>query len=116
MIRKSEDCAHTVVEKAVNGNGTAEFDCIWEPEKDMHSKNRLFSKITLKPGCSVGYHEHLNEEEVYYILKGQALYNDNGTESVLKAGDCTITRHGESHGIACYGDEPMEFLAVISVY
>ncbi len=29
--------------------------------------------IIKQPGCSLGYHEHHNESETYYILRGEEI-------------------------------------------
>lgn len=73
---------------------------------------RLFSRITLNPGCSIGEHEHANESEIYYILSGRAGMTDNGKTIELEAGDSCLTTNG-SHSIRCLGDEPLEILATI---
>lgn len=73
---------------------------------------RLFSRITLKPGCSIGEHEHANEAEIFYILSGRAQMTDNERSIELEAGDSCLTANG-SHSIRCLGEEPLEILAVI---
>lgn len=40
--------------------------------------------MTIEPGCSLGYHEHHNESETYYILRGEGDYNDNGVIRPVK--------------------------------
>lgn len=37
-------------------------------EKELDGKCRMYAKVTLEPGCSIGYHEHHKESETYYIL------------------------------------------------
>lgn len=73
----------------------------------------LFSEILHEPGTQVGLHRHEGNSEVYYILEGTALYNDNGTEVLLHAGDTAVCRDGECHAIGNAGPGPMRFLAVI---
>ena len=48
-------------------------------EKQLNGKCGLYAEVTLEPGCSLGYHEHHNESETYYILSGKGIYSDNGT-------------------------------------
>ncbi|MBO6046415.1 MAG: cupin domain-containing protein, partial [Erysipelotrichaceae bacterium] len=47
------------------------------------------------------------------ILKGTAVYNDNGTFVEVSAGDVTICPEGTKHGIANKTDEVVELIAVI---
>lgn len=54
-------------------------------EKELNGKCRIYAEITLEPGCEIGYHEHHNESETYYIISGQGVYNDNGTNRPVSA-------------------------------
>ena len=48
-------------------------------EEEMNGKGKMFSEVTIAPGCSLGYHEHVGNSETYYIIRGEGEYNDNGT-------------------------------------
>ena len=61
-------------------------------EKQLNGKCGLYAEVTLEPGCSLGYHEHHNESETYYILSGKGIYSDNGTLRMVKAGDVPLHR------------------------
>ena len=112
MIRKAADCKKIYNEKMRGGNGTVEITSFATPE-ELNNKGRLFANITLNPGCSIGFHIHENESELFYVMKGDVLYNDNGTECVLGAGDVMVCPAGTGHGIACHGEEAAEVCAVI---
>jgi len=94
------------------GNGTVELTSFASPA-ELNDKGRLFANITLKPGCGIGYHVHENDSELFYFIKGEAVYNDNGVEYTLKAGDVTICPAGTGHGIANNSNEDVEICAVI---
>ena len=98
------------------GDGSVAIEHIWEPVTEMGSPARMFSRLILEPGCSIGWHVHENEEEIFYIVAGQARIDDNGTEVVASAGDSVITRSGEGHSVACEGTDPLEILATIILY
>lgn len=74
---------------------------------------KTFAKAVLEPGASVGYHEHFGEAEVYYILSGEGEYQDNSDHFPVRAGDVTVTRSGDGHGIRNTGNLPLEFIALI---
>lgn len=118
MHRRNNEYAHETRVNMKGGTGTAEFEHIWKKNSDeeMKSSCRMFSRITLKPGCSVGRHSHTGEEEIFYILSGRAKAWDNGEWVELGPGDATICRSGEEHSMECLGDEPCVYLAVIPVY
>jgi mannose-6-phosphate isomerase-like protein (cupin superfamily) len=114
MIKKAGDLTFVVTENMRGGVGSVAIKQLAE-QAEMYDKNRLCATIVIKPGCSVGYHVHENEMELYYILSGKALYDDNGTEVELSPGDVTITPSGEGHAIANNGDVDLEFIALIAL-
>ena len=82
--------------------------------KEQYKDNaRLYAEVTLKEGCSVGYHEHHKESETYYILSGVGTYNDNGTIRTVKKGDVTFTGDGTGHGLENAGKEDLVFIGLI---
>ena len=80
---------------------------------EMYEKGRLYAKITLEPGCSIGHHIHEGEMESYYIITGKAEVSDNGEIVTVNAGDSVLTKSGESHSIKNSGNSPLEFMALI---
>jgi len=112
MIKKAEQLNIDVKEAMRGGPGSARLTSI-ASQTDLLDKARLFSKITLEPGCGIGYHRHEGESEIFYILKGTALYNDNREEKTIHAGDVTVTADGESHSITNKSNETLELIALI---
>ena len=81
--------------------------------EQMYGHARMFSHITVAPGCSIGNHAHRGETEFYYILKGEAVFSDNGQETVLHEGDISATGGGQSHSLENRADEDVELIALI---
>ena len=113
MIRRAEECSVSYAENLKGGQGTAINTSFIADNSELMNKGRLFGKLHLDPGCSLGYHVHEGDSELYYITKGSAEYNDNGSITTVKEGDVTICKPGCGHGIANNTDEPMELIAVI---
>ena len=82
-------------------------------EKELGEHCRMFSRVTLEPGCALGYHEHHGETETYYLLSGKGIYNDDGHEIPVEAGDVTFCEDGHGHGIENTGDSDRVFVALI---
>lgn len=76
-------------------------------------KLRTYALAELEPGKEVEFHVHQGECELYYILSGEGVYNDNGKEVVITPGCSTFTPSGEGHGIKNTGKEKLIFLALI---
>ena len=60
---------------------------------ELKDKVGMFAEITLKPGCSLGYHVHSDNAEAYYILSGEGEYDDNGE---IRTGERTPAYRGGS--------------------
>ncbi|MCL2664399.1 MAG: cupin domain-containing protein [Defluviitaleaceae bacterium] len=112
MIRRKDERLAVINENMRGGNGSVALKHIANKD-ELNEKGRLYSHILLAPGCSIGYHVHENETEIYYILFGKAAYDDNGTAAELNAGDVTFTPSGEGHSIANAGEEDLELAALI---
>ena len=113
MIRRADECKVEYREHMRDGDGTVMLTSFISGPEELNEKGRLFSKITLEPGCSIGFHTHDKDAELFYILRGTAEYSDNGAICTVTAGDVTICPTGTGHGIANRGTETVELVAVI---
>jgi len=114
MIKHLEALRQDTVTEFRGGKGDLQITHFLEVEKnEFNAKGRLFAKNVLKPGASIGLHEHIGDSETYVILSGEGLVNDNGDQEFVKTGDVIITRHGEKHSIENTGTSDLEFLALI---
>jgi uncharacterized cupin superfamily protein len=97
---------------AFGGSGLIHIKDLTDRE-GLYGHGRLFTHTVVDPGCSIGYHTHEHETEFYYIIKGEAVFNDNGKEVILHAGDIGATSNGEGHGLENRSDAPVELIALI---
>ena len=74
---------------------------------------RLMAKITLNKNCSIGYHVHENETEIFHFISGNGIVSDNGTEKAVKCGDTLVTPSGCGHSVRNDNDEPLIIFASI---
>lgn len=112
MIIRKEDQKITVNEHMRGGEGSVQLHQLLAPEQ-FCGHGRLFSRMELAPGCSIGGHAHNGESETFYILEGTALFTDDGVEVTLHPGDVAHTPSGHSHSIANAGQEPLVMVALI---
>jgi len=113
MIRRKEECTVEYREHMMDGEGTIKLTSLISGDKELNDKGRLFNHMLIRPGCSIGYHVHDKDAELFYILKGTATYSDNGTIVTLQPGDVAICETGHGHSIANQGTEDLEFIALI---
>jgi len=114
MIKRNDEYSSETRSAMRGGDGEVHIERLWEPETEMKADNRLFARMRLEPGASIGFHRHDGEEEVFYILRGEAEADDDGVKTRLLPGDTILTGGGAGHSIKSLGDEPLEILAVIS--
>lgn len=94
------------------GKGELEVKTLATPE-EMYGKVFMFAQISIDPGKSIGWHNHPEETEFYYITEGEGVFNDNGTEVIVHAGDVCSTGNGAYHSIENKTDKPLVLVALI---
>ena len=95
------------------GNGPVHFYHVLETE-ELYGHGRLYAKLVLPPGSSIGVHEHIGETEPYYILEGTATFIDeNGQRVPIEAGDVCTILPGQSHGVENTGDQDLVMMALV---
>lgn len=112
MIIRHTDLKVDVHEEFRGGKGSVTMEHFLDQAK-ANGTGRLFAKSSIPPGSSVGLHKHEGDCEVYYILEGKALVNDNGTEVELGPGDCNFCPDGGSHAIENIGSGTLTYIALI---
>jgi len=99
-------------EKMRGGDGVAVVESLLTPAQ-LYDKGRLFAKITLEPGSSIGYHVHEGEMETFFVISGKAEFFEKGETAILSPGDATLTQSGDGHSIKNIGETPLELIALI---
>jgi quercetin dioxygenase-like cupin family protein len=115
MIKRAEEMITEIKEQMRGGKGKVTVTHLFEPE-EINGKARLIAQLTLEPGCSVGFHEHVGEEEIFYVISGVATVIDEGEDKVLQTGDAALTRGGQSHSLRNDGNETAKVMAIILLY
>lgn len=112
MIIRSEEMKTEERAAMRGGPGSVVLRHIAEGEA-LPKKCRLFSLITLEKGCGIGAHAHESETELFYVLQGEGILDDNGEKKPFGAGDCNVCGGGAYHAIVNEKDEPLVFVAAI---
>jgi mannose-6-phosphate isomerase-like protein (cupin superfamily) len=115
MIRKSHEMEKEVRERMRDGVGTVEILHVFR-SRELKGRTRLFARLRLPAGSSIGFHRHEGEEEIFYILSGTGEVSEGGPVSEVGPGDAVLTGNGGGHAITNTGAEPLELVAVILVY
>ena len=104
-------------EGLAGGKGKAMRYVIVQPE-ELNGHGRLYARIVLMPGSSVGWHQHVNDTEPYYILRGEGDFIEGDSENDRKvtrvhAGEVCVIRVGQWHSLENNSDGELEFMALI---
>lgn len=106
------DVTRTLVEGIAGGHGKGWMEH-WISGAQLPPNVNMVATVTLEPGSSVGDHQHDGECEIYRILSGNGMYNDNGSRVEVKPGDVTVCYAGQVHGLENTTDAQLVFEAVI---
>ena len=94
------------------GVGTTEITFFAQPA-EMNYRGKFFAKVVVHPGCSIGFHTHVEDSEIICVESGTLLYSDNGNEMTLNPGDVTICPSGTGHSMTNIGNDDLVLLATV---
>ena len=102
----------------LGGTGLGTVHCEYAFPRDKALPDQAVKEVawlTLPPGATIGVHKHEKNEDAYIVVSGSGVFvAADRTETPVKAGDVTIARKGESHGMKNTGNEPLVILDVIA--
>jgi mannose-6-phosphate isomerase-like protein (cupin superfamily) len=108
MIRNFLSAASTL-EVAHAGKGLIRNSLLYHAG-DFSTDLRFLIYSELKPGTSIGYHTHANNEEVYVILEGKGVMTVNGLTRDVTVGDVILNKPHWSHGLENNSDIDLKIL------
>jgi quercetin dioxygenase-like cupin family protein len=88
----------TPVTGAHDGKGTLLFRRIWDGGS-TRTNWEWIDHVIIPPGTSIGYHQHNEIEEMYYVMNGNGRMTVNNTTWDVGPGDATPCTLHDSHGI-----------------
>jgi mannose-6-phosphate isomerase-like protein (cupin superfamily) len=115
LIRASNEMTVELRENMRGGKGTITIKHLFKQE-ELTGKARLVAEVTIPAGGSIGFHNHDQEEEIFYIISGQGRVVDQGETRDVAPGDAILTGGGKGHAVENIGAEPLVMVAVILPY
>ena len=115
MIR---DVVCSDVEGLAGGKGIAHMYHVLSKD-ELNGHGRLYARVVLEPGCSVGWHQHIHDTEPYYILKGEGDFFEGDSQdgerrmTRVHAGQVCLIDVGQWHSIENNSGENLEFMGLI---
>lgn len=77
---------------------------------DFDTNLKFLIYTEMKPGTSIGNHEHGDDEEVYIVLEGTGEMTTNGEKVSVKKGDVILNKPYWSHGLENNSDKDLKIL------
>ena len=110
MVRNTETA---FVPNLRGGDGTIEIRHILNKDELMGHAS-MYAHVIIPAHASIGFHQHVENTEPYYVLKGKGIFEDNDhTETEIHPGDVCVIKVGQSHAIKNPFDEPLEIMALV---
>ncbi|MFL6446677.1 MAG: cupin domain-containing protein [Bryobacteraceae bacterium] len=113
----SQRLAHTdpskfKVAKAVHGGaGTLNYTALLS-EHSLETNLNFFHRGILNPHSGAGNHLHYFDDEMYFILDGEAQFTVDGRTSTLKGPAGALCPLGHSHALYNATDKPIEWMNI----
>ena len=115
MIKRGRnDVPQTTVDRCHDGVGTIKVRQLLgiEPRlpgvpgfpEDFDSCIRFLHETTLPPGTSIGLHEQVGNEELYFVIEGKGEMTVDGETTIMGPGDVCLTKNGSEHAFRNIGD------------
>lgn len=80
---------------------------------DSHDVIKSIVKVKVPVNGSIGYHQHHDDYEGYYILDGEGIFQEKDGSFKVSDGDFCLIKKGESHGIENTGNGNLIIFAVV---
>lgn len=115
MIR---EVTPTEVNGLAGGKGIARVYNIVSKE-ELYGHGRLYARVVLPSGSSVGWHQHVHDTEPYYILRGEGDFYEADTrdgerrKTHVHAGQVCLINVGQWHCIENNSEDDLEIIALI---
>ena len=112
LLKKREKMGREPLPQCHGGKGVLDWTLVLGDEETEGKRLNFIHDDVLPPGASVGHHEHMNDEEYYYIISGKGMMVLDGEKFEVKAGDITAVFSGGSHGLENYGSEELRVIVI----
>lgn len=113
IYRKGTEIQPIPLKNVMGGEGTVFMEKLLDAPGEMLGKGRAYVRHTIHPGVSIGTHTHEKEMESMVVVSGKAVHRINGETQNLEPGDIIAAMPGDTHSIACAGNEPLVVIAQV---
>lgn len=109
MIARFEDAEKIVIENMRGGQGKVTL--LKSRLLPIHTK--MYAKIIVPAGASIGYHMHTEDEEIIYCLEGSGKIKTEHQIIEFQKGDIQYTPSMSSHSVINDTSSDLVVLAIV---
>ena len=110
MLRGPKNTPCQRLDRRHDGEGAFGVRTLFENEPGSPFKH--VRELIVYGHSTVGSHQHMGDEELYYIIEGETLMTVDGEEEMVGPGDCILTQSGNAHSLRNVGDNMVRILIV----
>lgn len=111
VFKKATNIPQYTAERIHDGLGRGRVKILLA-EEELRSALQYVHDTTLLPGASVGWHPHMDNEEVYYIVSGQGRMRVDDEEQTVGPGDVIVCHPGSHHSLENTGDDELRMIVI----
>lgn len=120
IIRKENEVELTQIKNAHGGDGTIKVRQLLGDlpgsglpgfPMDFQTPVNFVHIVTLPPSTSIGYHDHPNNEEFYYVISGTARMTVDGEDLKMPEGSIFLIKKGSGHSF--HNDSSNDLIAMV---
>ena len=110
MLTKFENIQPVVVNNLRGGEGS----CTLYKLEDLPIQYKMFAKIVVHPNSSIGYHAHVGDEEIIYVLEGKGKVIVEEETKELLPGMINVCKENHYHSVINDSNEDLVIIGIVT--
>lgn len=110
LLRRREEMPRAPLPQCHGGRGALDWVGVLGPEDLPGRLLNFVHDDELAPGVSIGLHEHLDDEEYYYIVSGEGTMTLGDQRFPVRAGDLAAVFPGGRHALENTGTAELRII------
>jgi len=111
LLKNIYQAKRETIKECHSGMGHIEFSRIFT-SKDFQTSIDFVDYAIIPPRSSIGFHQHLGNEEFYLVLQGTGKMRVGNEEFFVTPGDLIVNQDKSFHGLENYSDKEIHIFVV----
>ncbi len=110
MLTKFENIQPVTVNNLRGGEGS----CTLYKLEFLPKQYKMFAKIIVHPNSSIGYHAHVGDEEIIFVLEGKGKVIVEEETKELLPGMINVCKENHYHSVINDSDKDLIILGIVT--